>query len=329
MYRCNTIDLRIGDIKAFNRTAKSFIYADLLEKPDELTLYRDIEDGGLGLLNIQIRARAALISTFLQTAINPKFETKFYHNYLYRHFILGENFPRPEIPPNFAGDFFPTIRRLKDSSICIEDCSLKQVYNFLMKDILNKNNDNQTDEALTPLKCEAIYPLTDWRKTWKLVRSKGLGPELTSSTLMILWGIVPTRARLHRILPLANPSPDCQLCRTTDGGTPETVFHALLRCEANQDLPTRLMRTLQIYQPGAELKCLITLDLNIEPSLELPFTWLVGTLLSSIWTQREARRVNVRQTRAGLEAKCRECKIKTWANAHAQTETLIRQLLSP
>ena len=48
MYRCNTIDLRIGDIKVFNKTAKSFLYVDLLEKPDKLTLYRNIEDGGLG-----------------------------------------------------------------------------------------------------------------------------------------------------------------------------------------------------------------------------------------------------------------------------------------
>ena len=40
MYKCNTIDLRIGDIKVFNKTVKSFIYTDLGEKPDELTLYR-------------------------------------------------------------------------------------------------------------------------------------------------------------------------------------------------------------------------------------------------------------------------------------------------
>ena len=46
MYKCNTIDPRIGDIKIFNKTVKSFIYADLLEKPDKLTLYRDIESGG-------------------------------------------------------------------------------------------------------------------------------------------------------------------------------------------------------------------------------------------------------------------------------------------
>ena len=91
---------------------KSFIYTDLLEKPDELNLYRDIEDGGLGLMNIQVRAKAALISTFLQTAVNPNFSRNFYHYHLYRYFVLGENFPKPDIPPNFAGDFFPTIRKI-------------------------------------------------------------------------------------------------------------------------------------------------------------------------------------------------------------------------
>ena len=211
------------------------------------------------------------------------------------------------------------------------DCSLKQVYEFLMKDVLNRNNDDPSDDTLAPLRCETNYPMTDWKKTWKLVRSKGLGPELTSLTLKILWGIVPTRARLHRILPLAYTSPNCLLCETPHGGTPETVLHALLCCEANLDLPARLLRILQRYQPGAEQRCLLTLDLDLEPSLELPFTWLIGTLLSSIWSQRESRRVDLRQTRAELEAKCRllrECKVKTWANAHIQTEALVSQVFS-
>ena len=106
MYRCNTIDLRIGDIKVFNKVVKSFLYADLIEKPDELTLYRDIDNGGLGLVNIQSRARASLISTFLQTAINPEFSRNHYHNFLYRYFVLEESLPKPDIPPNFSGDFF-------------------------------------------------------------------------------------------------------------------------------------------------------------------------------------------------------------------------------
>ena len=173
--------------------------------------------------------------------------------------------------------------------------------------------------------------MTNWKRTWSLVRSKGLGPELTSMTRKILWGILPTRVRLHRILPLAHLSPNCTMCETPAGGTPETALHALLSCEANRGLPQKLLQVLQRHQPGAQLQNLLTLDLAVEPSLELPFTWLTGTLLSSIWLQRENRRVDLRQTRAELEAKCRllrECKIKTWANAHVQTTALIEQMFS-
>ena len=86
-----------------------------------------------------------------------------------------------------------------------------------MNDILKANNDDPSDESLIPLTCKQNYPMTDWKKTWTLVRSRGLGPELTSMTLKILWGIVPTRARLHRILPMAHTSPNCTERKTRTG----------------------------------------------------------------------------------------------------------------
>ena len=161
-----------------------------------------------------------------------------------------------------------------------------------------------------------------------MVRSKGLGPELTSFILTLLWGITPTKVRLNRCLPLAHPSPSCQLC---DQGPLETTLHALIACPANGDLPARLLRTLRRYQPGAVQSTILTLNLESEPSLELPFIWLVGTLLASIWKQREARRVNPVTTRAELEAKCRllrEYKVKAWANAYVTTSNLVSQLFT-
>ena len=80
LYRCNWVDLRIADVKMFSKTAKSFLYADLLEKPCQLVLFREIEQGGLGLTCIQTRATAALITTFLQTSINPTFTRNLYHS---------------------------------------------------------------------------------------------------------------------------------------------------------------------------------------------------------------------------------------------------------
>ena len=52
LYRCNSVDLRIADIKVFTNTAKSFLYAGLPVKPFKLVLFREIEQGGLGLICI-------------------------------------------------------------------------------------------------------------------------------------------------------------------------------------------------------------------------------------------------------------------------------------
>ena len=83
LYRCNYINLKIADVKQFTKYVKSFLYADLLEKPDLLTLFIDNDKGGLGLLCIQTRATAALIFSFLKIAICPDFNRNFYHNILY------------------------------------------------------------------------------------------------------------------------------------------------------------------------------------------------------------------------------------------------------
>ena len=220
LYRCNSIDLRISDVKLFSKTAESFRYADLLEKPSQLALFREIEQGGLGLLCIQTRATAALISTFLQTAVNPKFDRNHYHNILYRRFVLDNITSVIKIPPYFMGGFFPIIHRIKNSVVNIEQISIKGVYDFLMSDTLRIETQilphvipsPRADWPLTPLKCERENPNTDWPRSWRLARQRGLGPDLTSFTLTLLWGILPTRARLHKILPRTELSPDCNLC---------------------------------------------------------------------------------------------------------------------
>ena len=65
LYRCNIVDPRSEDLQAFTSAAKSFVCLGLLCKPKENVLYRETKDGGLGLLHIQCRAKAALLSTFI------------------------------------------------------------------------------------------------------------------------------------------------------------------------------------------------------------------------------------------------------------------------
>ena len=76
----------------------------------------------------------------------------------------------------------------------IEEISIKQVYDFLMSSVLKTEIEPPAGETATPfsewplkpLKCESESPDTDWSKSWRLVRQKGLGPDLTSFLLKVL-----------------------------------------------------------------------------------------------------------------------------------------------
>ena len=73
MFRCHTVDLRVGDISKITSSIKSFLYQDQFEKPEEIVMYRPTSYGGLGVMDVKYRALAALIKTFLEQAGHPQF----------------------------------------------------------------------------------------------------------------------------------------------------------------------------------------------------------------------------------------------------------------
>ena len=62
----------------------------MLEKPQEMVSYRQVEFGGLGLNCVRTKAMAMLIYTFIAQAISPRFITNQYHNSLFRWNVLGD-----------------------------------------------------------------------------------------------------------------------------------------------------------------------------------------------------------------------------------------------
>ena len=118
--RTTVVDLRAGDIKAINTLTRSWLNADLLEKPEELALWRNTYQGGLNLYNIALRAKAYFINTFLETSCKPGFQHSLFHETFYNQEVRNEECgqTRLTIPPYFTGDFFPTIRRMKAAHLC-------------------------------------------------------------------------------------------------------------------------------------------------------------------------------------------------------------------
>ena len=71
-YRCHCLDMRVGDFSKLNSTLKSWLYQDMLEKPEEMVMVRPRQEGGLGVHHIQSKSQAILIKSFIETAINKK-----------------------------------------------------------------------------------------------------------------------------------------------------------------------------------------------------------------------------------------------------------------
>ena len=106
-FRCGTVDLRECDIQALNKSVKSWLCADLLQKPSEAILCRPIQHGGLGVSSIRNRAKATLIRTFLETSANPNFIQSLLHSKMFRFHVLGDtSVPDQGFLPYYQSSFF-------------------------------------------------------------------------------------------------------------------------------------------------------------------------------------------------------------------------------
>ena len=112
-FRCHSVDLREGDAAKMTSSIKSWLYTDLLEKPEELVLFRPRSEGGLGVHHIRSKARAILTKSFLESAICDKFIRNNYHHALFRLHVLRDfSIKDPGRPLYYSEDFFMAIREV-------------------------------------------------------------------------------------------------------------------------------------------------------------------------------------------------------------------------
>ena len=140
-FRTHSVDLRVMDINTITSATKSWIYADMLVKPEELVLHRPPSAGGLGALHVKMKALAGLIRTFMETAVNPQFLHSQYHEILYRYHVLEDrSFPNPGLPP------FKNIRKAhKTPHLNVSTMQEGMWYQFLLEDhVTMEELDGQT-----------------------------------------------------------------------------------------------------------------------------------------------------------------------------------------
>ena len=323
-FKTHSIDLRVQDVSKISSHVKSWLYQDMLLKPEELIMHRHPSLGGLGVHNVQLNAQAALTRTFLETAANPIFRKNLYHNMLYRYHILDDSsVPNPGFPPYYSQDFFSRVRKVhEESPLNILRMTEKDWYRVLLEDYCTQEKDNNTGERVNIMcRVEKANPQTDWEQSWRLARLPGLGPENTSFLLRMMHDLLPTQERVARTNPRAGAGCQVQGCAAES----DDRAHALVHCLGNTGVGQRVVRCLQSYNPNIDVKAVLRLEISVDEGLELPLVWLVATTFSSLWKLRvEKTRATLFEIRSQLEAKINLLRETRFSN----TATILDELVT-
>ena len=328
-FRAKSVDLRVCDLKNITSSCKSWLYQDMLLKPEEMLLHRPPNHGGLGLHPVKQKALAGFISTFIQTAANPSFQQNLLHTLLYRKYILEEHdvpgAPN-QLPPYFSEELFNTIRRVKNqSSLSIVSMSEKDWSRVLTEDQVTMEMNFETDtKEFRPCRAELASPATDWDLTWTLCRQQGLSPDMSSFLWKMLLDLLCTQQRLHRVG--ASLSPLCKLCKQETG----SLQHELIECTSNGNAGHLLLNCLQTLIPNLSAETLIRLEFSsLKSDMQLPTTMLVAATLGCIWKERNINsRVGIYQVRSQLEQSVNLLRTTRLSAAVEKLNTFINQMFN-
>ena len=324
-FRTHSVDLRELDYSKITSTAKSWLYADMLIKPEETVLYRHATVGGLNLLNVKMKALAGLIRTFLETACMPKFRQSLYHQLLLRYHVFGDtSIENPGYPPFYSKEFFSVIHQVHHHTpLNVQHLSEKQWYRFLMEEKVTMELGVDGNRQLIPCRMEVKFPTYDWEKIWPRIRQKGLGSELSSFLFKVLHDLLPTQERVAR----TSASVD-GLCKLCPSNVKEDLLHSLVKCSANQGIGEAVLVCLSDYvQDGVEGHEVLQLQLELDDALELPVVWFLAVAWSSLWESRKVgRRPELYKVRADLEAKVSLLRETSHSEAAEKITSLILKL---
>ena len=246
-----------------------------------------------------------MIRSFLETAVNTKFICKNYHNALYRFHIEDEtSITDPGITPYFNLKFFTLIKEIKsESSADIRSLSSAELYDILLKKLVTEETNEDGMRVSKITRIEKLAPEMKPARTGMIMSLKGLKGEQTSFLMKMMFNILPTRTRLHKLN--LTDSPACDLCNTGASGD---LTHSLTECSFNGAVNDWTLGVLIDLDPSlvnADL-CgtnLITFNLPLERDSMFPVVWFLVNIFKHIWASRCSRKqLTVSTTKENIEA---------------------------
>ena len=129
----------------------------------------------------------------------------------------------------------------------------------------------------------------------------------------MLHQILPTQERVSKISSFVSPLCKSQGCAGTEV---EDLKH-FLQCVSNDGVGTALLELIKQIIPNISAETLLRLEIEVEPTLELPVVWMVATVLQSLWDYKQSgTRICRYRIRADLEAKVSLLrKTRHWSSA--------------
>ena len=299
-FRTSSVDMRAGDITAMTSRLKSWCYQDLYQKPSEVLLYREVEQGGLGLHHIHSKALANLIATFIQTAKNERFQQSLFHSWLYGYHVEADPaLPDPGYTPYYDQDFFSIIREVKEKTpLNPVHMSVKEWYKLLLeRNVTTREIDEEGRRELIPCKVEERDPTMLWSETYRVTRLKGLSPDSKSFLFKLIHTLLPSKERIHHLNQTTSPQCWC------NSGDQETYSHLFYGCSKNQEAGEALLRCVRSYDPNLTEEKSLRMELSADETFLLPTVAILAIGLEFIWENRKVRKTtSLYQMRAELEA---------------------------
>ena len=322
-FKTHCVDLRVQDVTKIMSSIKSWLYGDMLLKPEEIIMTRPPSQGGLGVHHVKMKALAGLITTFLETACNPKFHRSMYHSNLFRFYVLEDtSVPDPGLPPFYSINFFQTIKKVHDESalnVCV--MTERQWYRLLVEDKITMEEKENGQRKYIQCRVELASPGTDWEQSWRLARLPGLGPEHTSFLFKLLHQLLPTQERVARTSPSTNSN-----CKNSNcsGVMVEDQTHALVYCSGNNGAGIRIVEAAQTLVPWQGAERLLQLDGDVGQDDELAIVWWLAAGFMAIWEMRSAaKKIEPYLVRAQLEAKINLLRETKFEGALSRLENLL------
>jgi hypothetical protein len=326
-FKSHSIDLRVQDITSINRAIKSWLYADMFFKPQEMILYRPPTLGGLGMQNVKYKAMAGLIRSFLETAVNPKFRHSLYHEILFRYHVLEDHsLVNPGIPPFYSASFFETIKNVhKNTPESLPTMTEGQWYKLLMDENVLKE---ETEEGVTFLPCKIELNNTDndWERTWRISRMQGLGSELTSFLFKLLHNLLVTQDRLSKIN--QDTSSACKAAGCS-GDIAEDHLHVFSLCPGLNGIGYIYLEAVREFIPDITMEKALLLQFEVDPNMELALVSYFAVIWNNIWKARsDGKNPKLKLIKIDLESHIRQLKqAKCYVNDVLYLELLLSSLV--